>query len=221
VASIRTSAEGARGCGYRKPGALYLVSGQLAEPCPKLPIEMTVCPVCGAGVKQSRGWTWIQPDPLLDPGPHGSARHERVCPLGTAIDWSDGKRAGLIWIGGSFYPKPDTFTREAAEMGVSRRIHNVPREFELGETWVALAHAKTIAGECEHGAPVEHVCEHCPGGESAGKWLPGVFTFFKPTAIEYVVKGDEDEEKLDALEARGFTLVKVVKLNEQQEVEAA
>lgn len=221
MASIRTSVEGARGCGYRKPGGLYLVAGQLSEPCPKLPIELKSCPCCGGGIKPARGWTWITPDPLLDPGPHGSPDHEVVCPLGTAIDWSDGTKAGLIWIGGSFYKTPQEFTAEAAAMGVSRRIHNVPREFKLGETWVALGHAKTIAGECEHGAPVGHVCEHCPDGESAGEWLPGVFTFFKPTAIEYVVKGDETEEELEALEARGFDLVAVVKAEEQEEMEAA
>ena len=218
--NIRTSVEGARGCGFRKPGGLYLVSGQLSEPCTKLPIEMTVCPCCGGGVKQSRGWTWITPDPLLDPGPHGSERHEAVCPLGTAVDWSDGKRAGLIWIGHGFYKTPQEFTSEAAAMGVSRRIHNVPREFKLGETWVALGHSKTIPGECEHGAPVGHPCENCPNGESAGKWLPGVFTFFKPTAIEYVVKGTETDEELEALEERGFSLVKVVKA-EQTEIEEA
>lgn len=219
MSNIRTSVEGARGCGYRKPGGLYLVSGRLSEPCPKLPIEMTVCPCCGNGVKQSRGWTWITPDPLLDPGPHGSLKHDVYCPLGKAMQdqhWSKGKRAGLIWIGGSFYKTPQLFTAEAANMGVSRRIYNVPRQFKLGETWVALAHAKAIPGECEHGTPVDHVCENCPDGVSAGKWLPGVFTFFKPTAIEYVVKEDDDEEKLAKLEARGISLVRVVKLKEQE-----
>ena len=220
MASVRTSVEGVRGCGYRKSGAMYLVSGQLSEPCPKLPIELSVCPCCGAGVKPARGWTWITPEPLLDPGPHGSHEHEAVCPLGTAIDWQ-AKRAGLIWIGAGFYPTPRDFMREAGAMGVSRRIHNVPRGFVVGETWVALAHAKAVAGECEHGAPVGHVCESCPDGESGGKWMPGVFTFFLPTAVEYIVRGDETEEELDALEARGLSLVRVVRLDEQLDNGAA
>lgn len=221
MANVRTSVERARGCGYRKPGALYLVSGELSEHCPKLPIELSVCPTCSAGIKHSRGWTWITPDPLLDPGPHGSEEHERVCPLGTAVDWSDSKRCGLIWIGSKFYETPKQFMHEAVEMGVSRRINTVPREFKLGETWVALAHATVIPGECEHGKLVNVPCEHCESGVSDAEWLAGVFTFFLPKAIEYIVKGDEDEEELDALEARGFTLVRVVKLDEQQEVEAA
>ena len=207
MASIRTSVEKARGCGYRKEGGLYLVSGALSEPCVKLPIPMVACPCCGGGIRQSRGWKWITPDPLLDPGPHGSEDHERVCPLGTSIDWSDGKMAGLIWIGRGFYKTPDEFRREAISMGVSRRIRKVPRKFVLGETWVALAHSKAVVNpDIPHDEP--------------GHLSPGVFTFFLPTAIEYIVKGDESEEELDALEARGFSLVRVVK-DEQTEMEAA
>jgi len=186
---------------------MYLVAGRLSEPCVKLPIELTACPCCGGGIKSARGWTWITPDPLLDPGPHGSERHEERCPLGTAVDWSDGRKAGLIWIGGSFYPTPESFAREARKMGVSRRIHNVPREFKLGETWVALAHAKAVT------YPEVEV-------DQDGHYGPGVFTFFKPTAIEYVVKGDETAEELDQLEVRGLTLVRVVRA-EQTEMEAA
>src|SRR6185436_15208748 len=92
VASIRTSAEGARGCGYRAPGGKYLVSGAPSEACSKLPVELATCPCCGSGIKPSRAWTWITPGPLLDPGPHGSEQHDAVCPLGTAVDWSEGKR---------------------------------------------------------------------------------------------------------------------------------
>lgn len=198
MATVRTSIEGARGCGYRKPGGKYLVSGALSEPCSKLPIELNACPCCGGGIKPARGWTWITPDPLLDPGPHGSEEHEAVCPLGTSLDWTNGVRAGLIWVGGVHYPTPAHFTVEAARMGVSRRIHNVPRGFKVGETWVALGHAKAV------------VHPEVPEDEK-GHLTPGVFTFFKPTAIEYIVKGDETDEELDALEEKGFDLVRVVK----------
>ncbi len=223
MATIRTSVEGPRGCGFRKGGGIYLVSGGLSEPCPKLPIELHVCPTCGSGVKQARGFTWILPDPLLDPGAHGSPSHDLVCPLGhrmTEEYWAHGERAGLIWIGTVFYPTPESFMAEAQAMGVSRRISAVPRDFKVGETWIALAHSRAIPGECEHGAPAELPCASCVGGTSAGEWRGGVITFFKPTAIEYVIKGDESEDELDALEARGFDLVKVVRA-EQQELGAA
>ena len=58
--------ESERGCGFRKKGGLYLVSEGLAAPCGKLPIPLTVCPVCGQGIKPSRGWTWINGKKLVD-----------------------------------------------------------------------------------------------------------------------------------------------------------
>ena len=220
MASIRMSVEKARGCGYRAAGGKYLVAGAPSEACPKLPVELSTCPCCGAGIKPSRAWTWITPDPLLDPGPHGSAEHDAVCPLGTAVDWSSGKRAGLIWIGEKFYKTPAHFMAEAREMGVSRRVNGIPRGFKVGEDWIALGHPKAIAGECEHGAPVDQPCANCADGDSAGKWLPGIITFYRPEAAEYIVKGDETEEQLDHLETLGYSLVRVVKA-EQAEMEAA
>jgi hypothetical protein len=217
MATVSVSHESARGCGYRKGGGLYLVSGALSEPCPKLPVELHVCPTCGAGVKQARGFSWITPDPLLDPGPHGSKKHDAVCPLGTAIDWTEGKRAGLIWIGEKFYATPSEFSREAAAMGVSRRISTVPRDLVIGETWIALAHPRACdTHECEHGVRTipGAECEACPEGLPVSVMRGGVFTFFRPTAIEYIVKGDETEEELDRLEERGFKLVRVVKVGE-------
>ncbi len=216
---VRVSVEGPRGCGFRKGGGIYLVSGGLSEPCPKLPIELHSCPTCGGGVKQARGFTWILPDPLLDPGAHGSNAHDVCCPLGlvmTINHWRHGERAGLIWVGEKFYATPEEFMAEARTMGVSRRISQVPRDFQVGETWIALAHPKAVPGECEHGAPASCPCPSCPNKQSAGEWHGGVITFFKPTAIEYVIKGDESNAELDALEARGFELVRVVQAVQQE-----
>lgn len=215
MATVHTSVEGARGCGYRKGGGLYLVSGELSEPCPLLPIPLHVCPTCGEGVKQSRGWTWIKPDPLLSPGPHGSPKHDHVCPLGgwmTIERWSKGERAGLIWIGEAFYKTPREFMDEAARMGVSRRISAVPREFKVGETWVALAHPKAV----ENPEWLRAMAEDYGSDEEpeVDQYLPGVVTFFLPVAVEYVVKGTETEEELDAIESRGLRLVKVVREGE-------
>ena len=61
-------------------------------------------------------------------------------------------KAGLLWIGEQFYPTPGEFTREAEELGISRRISAVPRDFKLGETWVLFAHRKGAT------------CDHCGGG---------------------------------------------------------
>ncbi len=215
MATVHRSVEGARGCGHRKGGGIYLVAGGITEPCDKLPVELHACPTCGGGVHQTRGFTWILPDPLLDPGPHGHADHDAICPLGDKMlheHWSHGERAGLIWIGAAFYSSPQAFMNEAVRMGVSRRLAQVPRDLVIGETWVALAHPKAIPGECEHGAPAGFPCANCPKRRSTGEYRGGVITFFKPSALEYVVKGTETEAELDALERRGFRLVDVVKV---------
>ena len=47
-----------------------------------------------------------------------------------------------------------------------------------------------------------------------GEWRGGVITFFRPTAIEYVVSGDEPDDELEKLEKRGFRLVRVVRLEQ-------
>lgn len=233
--TIRVSVEGARGCGARKPGGLYLVSGQLSEPCPRLPMELDRCPHCGQGVGPARGWTWITPSVLFPATVHGTYEHNDRCPLGMPRNMTapevrlfegsgfhrTGERAGLIWVGEKFYKTPEAFMDEAAAMGVSRRIKAVPRGFELGKDWVYLAHRKAI--------PVidDQVLGEVPvnggGGEGFAKavvetnpettklaYSPGVITLFKPTAIEYVVKGDETDEEISALEERGIQPVKVV-----------
>lgn len=239
--AIETRVEGNRGCGVRKPGGLYLVSGGLSEPCPLLPVETVVCPTCGEGIRPARGFTWVDGEKLIPPTVHGTPEHARVCPLGPKLmaeDMSlsgderfkygarqmekvDGSpvsrigRCGLIWIGEQFYPTPMSFMIEAERMGVSRRIGAVPRDFKIGETWVLLGHRKAIERVCPEcgDAPItEDECPVCNGERYIH--VPGVITAFKPSAIEYVTKGDETDEEIDALEKRGITPVKVV--NEEQ-----
>jgi hypothetical protein len=287
---MRTIVEGRRGCGWRKPGAMYLVSGNLSEPCPRLPFETEVCPTCGEGIKPARGYTWVDGGKLVPPTVHGTDEHDLVCPRSPARDETGGyaerfsadaqppkldraaltqageyvsrlgDRCGLIWIGEQHYKTPEAFTREAAAMGVSRRITAVPRDFEVGETWVLLGHRKAIEKACsecgdlplseaeierlseeaERGYDVDklepisdeqrarlraHVREgveragpdpECPVCEGTGyEHVPGIVTAFRPTAIEYVVKGDETEEELEALEARGIEPVEVIRAEQE------
>jgi hypothetical protein len=215
---MKVSVEAARGCGYRKPGGLYLVSGGLAEPCERLPLPVEACPTCSQGIKPARGWTWVDPRVLFPAQVHGPASHNAACPLGLnpvldGGEWRDvistsyhrtGDRAGLIWVGEAFYPTADEFMREAHLMGVSRRITAVPRGFVVGETWVYLGHRKAVPP-----APAEF-------GQEAPEPSPGVVTLFKPTAIEYVLKdGEEDDpDLLASLEERGLTPVKVIRADQ-------
>lgn len=197
MASIRISVEAARGCGYRKAGGLYLVGGGPGRPCGKLPIKLDVCPCCGTGIKPARGWTWIDPRPLVADkqcADHNVATEKprtcSVCPLGDAIP----ERAGLIWIGEAFYPTPFEWLEEADRMGISRRIAAVPQGFEVGKTWVFVAHRKV---------PM-----------ATGETMPAIFHAYRPSAVEYVVKGTETEPELERLEKRGITLIDVRPIGE-------
>lgn len=194
--NIPTLREGKRGCGFRKPGGLYLRSEGRGRPCGLIPIPLESCPCCGAGIKFSRGWTWVDIGRLvaINPDPCKNENGCGDCPL---ADAKIGK-AGLIWIGEKFYPTPESFLLEADAMGISRRIHSVPRNFILGETWIALAHIRAI--------PAPILTEEKP--------KRGIFRLFRPTAIEYVVTGKESEEELESLVKRGIKPVKVVPLKD-------
>jgi hypothetical protein len=164
------SAEARRACGFRKVGGLYLVSGGAGLPCCRLPFPLTVCPCCSAGIKQTRGWTWINPVLMFGE----SYKPEcNACPAGNPARM--GERAGLLWIGAQFYASTAAFDEEAARMGICRRLGAVPRGFKVGETWVLLAHPRACCAE----VPVE--------GElfvTRSTWVPGVFRIFRPERVE-------------------------------------
>lgn len=193
---IRKSLEVKRGCGYRKPGGLYLVSEGAGRPCGKLPLELDICPTCGGGIKPARGWTWIDGCELLK-GISCSDGDCDTCPISTMGD--EFKRTGLLWIGEKYYKTPNDWMVEADTLGVSRRISAVPREFVLGETWVFVAHRKAIVSINDDGDM---------------EFAPGVFHIFQPTAVEYILTGDETEEELESLEKRGLSLVDVIRADE-------
>lgn len=194
---IETRVEGKRGCGFRKPGGLYLVCDGAGRSCGRLPVELTVCPCCSAGIKPSRGWTWVDADALLE-NTTCLAKDCGACPLAV----TEIGHAGLLWIGGEFYASPREFNGEAERMGISRRIAAVPNDFVLGKTWVLLAHRSAIT-------------KHIEGTTVA---IPAIFSMFCPQRIEYVVTGKESEDDIKALEKRGITPVIVKKSEEQPEM---
>lgn len=183
-------AEAKRGCGYRKVGGRYLIGAAPSRPCGRFPIPLEVCPTCHGGIKQGRGWTWIRPAALLADVPTcdlwptpgcGS------CPMSDPARLADSKgRCGLLWVGGRFYPTPESFASEAARMGVCRRIAAIPRGIEIGKTWILLAHPKAIDGR-----------------------KPGIFSAFVLTGIEQCVSEADfaDEEAMDKLRTKGITPV--------------
>ncbi|GAJ18049.1 unnamed protein product, partial [marine sediment metagenome] len=50
-----------RGCGFRKVGGMYLCGEFVSSPCDRMPFPLTTCPVCGQGIKVSRGFTQVNP----------------------------------------------------------------------------------------------------------------------------------------------------------------
>lgn len=208
--------EARRGCGYRKVGGIYLVTDGGGMPCDRLPIPLTVCPTCNHGIKQSRGWTWLDVAELVG-GVHPSCMDEFPCPLCMAT--AEMGKAGLLWVGEKFYKTPADFAAEANRLGVSRRISAVPREFKVGETWVLLAHPKTVRCEPCHGSGVvpgelasaevkDFVpCQACSGSGKA----PGIFHVVRPRRLEIIVTESQskDAEYMESLAKRNLTPVVV------------
>ena len=111
-----------------------------------------------------------------------------------------GTKSGLLWIGEKYYPTPEHWLQESQRLGVSRRISQVPRDLTIGETWVFVAHRA-----------VPYAKLVLEDGEMCKKPGPAIFHAFKPTAIEYIIRGDEREEELESLVRRGITPICVVR----------
>jgi len=215
---IQTVVDSKRGCGWRKPGGFYFrTDGFNVTPCGKMPIPLTICPCCGNGIKPKIGFSWINPKPILTNFTCTSEDAKcATCPMGDLVP----EKAGLIWIGGAFYKTPGEFTAEAVKLGVSRRIHNVPKGFTIGKDWVFLAHRDAIAKTCEtckgkgkvetqtgeDDNPVKLEKCSCKNGTV---YTPAIFHAFIPTRVEYVVTGKESQKKLKQLIDKGVTPVNV------------
>ena len=182
-----------RGCGFRKVGGLYLASGGRGVFCDRLPIVLEVCPTCGHGVKQSRGWTWVDAAALVG-GVHPQCLDDFRCPLCMAPE--ELGRCWLLWVGEQFYKTPAAFDREAMGIGISRRISAIPRGFKTGETWILLAHRKAVATQfncpkcCElltvrRDDGVSQLVCRC--GWTGPVYRPGIFKVWRPERIEKIL----------------------------------
>ncbi len=200
-----------RGCGFRTVDGLYLMSDGVSFSCDRLTFEIDeICRCCGGGTKFSRGWTWVNPDSFFNgdhyvmtslvkssesevsyaPGPPQEVNCDCLggrCPVCRPLEM--GSPAALLWIGEKHY-SPEDFKKEAAEMGVSKKIPAVPRDLEVGKTWVLCAHKKAVRRDATPTDP-----DH-----AEFQYFPGVFFAFQPTRIERVVK----QSDLDLFEAVDF-----------------
>lgn len=188
--------ESKRGCGYRKVGGLYFVGSASGVPCDRLPIALEICPCCGQGIKQTRGFTWVD-IPNLVGGNHYIDSGEFICkcpaycPLCHNV--KEMGRGGLLWIGTQFYPTIEAFEAEAQAQGISRRITTIPRGFEIGKTWLLFAHSRGIIK---------------PQGDLSMKYIPAIFRVWKPERIERIyTESQRGSEAVQADEKRGITPV--------------
>lgn len=194
--------EARRGCGYRKIGGTYLVSGPGGLPCDRLPFPLTVCPTCSCGIKQTRGWTWVNPAVIFGgahrvdiPAPAGCVdeRPERCPACNGLVD-----RAGLLWIGERFYKTTADFMAEGVQLGFSRRITAIPRDFKVGETWVLIAHPKAVRVTTHQETALV----------TLESWTPGIFLVWKPERIEKIcAESTRDSDEVKKLVERGITPV--------------
>jgi len=178
-----------RGCGWRKPGGLYLIGFGHAEPCHLLPIPVEACPCCGNGIKFSRGITWIDAQVFLkdkclkSPGPKDFRRHCCICSFCSP----DSDTYGLMWVGEKYYT-PESFIAEADKYGVCKRIPFYPKKLilesegdEFDESFVMLAHIKACNGK------------------------PGIFYGFSPIRVEKVItRSMATKEEISNLIKRGI-----------------
>lgn len=212
--------EPVRGCGHREVGGLYLCGEGITMVCCRLPSEILPCEHCGQVLKQSRQWTWQSPEYLLA-GSKARCMNEdwenmkpsfvifpAMCPIAEPAKLG---RVGLLWVGERHYT-PDTFKIEAAEMGVSKRIGGIPKDYDFGNPpLVFLGHPNAVVKGFEHRYRLTDdgrkwsqwiSCEHpqgpeaphlLPGPIQPKEWehrpqtFPGIFFVFRPTKVELIV----------------------------------
>jgi hypothetical protein len=221
--------EARRGCGYRKAGGLYLVTEALGEPCERLPLPLDRCPTCGSGIEQTRAFQWIKPavvfdNPKIKPCKSSSDRpsdadtaHTRyfrthcsrcvICTPGlleTHAEPTD--KVGLVWVGEKYYPTPEAWAKEAAQLGVSKRISSIPKELVVGKSWIFVAHPNAIATEKKLPPGPDELL-----GKTEIVYSPGIYHAFVPKRIELVVTPSMEREEWvqELVEKNKVTLVRV------------
>jgi len=226
--------EAKRGCGYRKVGGYYLIGGAISIPCDRLPYPLDTCPVCGGGIKVTRGFTKINPlrlfgphdqqVPTFDKEPERSAVNgplyvtKRICTDQIRpcfmCDPTEAP-AFIMGVGEKFYKTPGDFLEEANRLGISKRIPFIPKEMELGKTVVYLAHPR--ACEVRETVGIQQAMAILDGSEAKHPRLVdsekvektlGIFTVFIPRRVEKLIwESQASPEELEKLEKRGITPV--------------
>jgi len=204
------SVEQIRGCGYRKVNGLYLCGKFIHIPCDRMPFPLTVCPVCGQGIKVSRGFTQVNPYRLW--GIHENCQDIfRPCFLCDPQD----QPAYIMLVGEKYYKTPVEFLDEAFSMGISKRIPFIPKGLELGTTVIYLAHNKAI--KVNVAAAVQQAMSILEGEDTQQPKLVetdrvekklGIFCAFIPNRVEKLLwESKATPEELEKMAKREITPV--------------
>ena len=210
-----------------------MVSDAFWRMCTLLPIPLIKCTCCGGGIRQSRGFTWWNPKAIINSIPALDDRCSVTTECALVMCPKEIERAGLLWIGKRYYPSQKGFLREAKEMGLSRRIPALPRDFKIGNDVVFLAHPEavyvsSVADESDD-AIISHYKQVAPElfegkrplikqhAEVLNWWyMPAAFLATAPR-VQYVIDKEKDtEKKIAALVKKGVELVDVQR--EQMEI---
>jgi hypothetical protein len=190
-----------RNCGHRKAGKLYLVGQGLAMTCDRLPLVIHECPVCGETIRFTRGIQKIDFRRLY--GEHESCREKTdwFCPACAPRRYYN---TFLMWVGRDY--TMDSFISEALLQGVSKRIAQVPSELRIGKDWVFLARKSVNAKDLKLRL------------NGRKRTVDVIFYAFRPTAIEYILREKELDNKdlIERLKEQGITPVyEVDKIDKQ------
>lgn len=202
--------EGQRGCGYRKIGGLYLASdlGQQLV-CDGLPLPLDPCGCCGFEPFPTRGLQRLRAGYIqfLSDRKHEDLYSTKcscppACPI--CFPWGNADKEenlilGLMYVGASFYT-PESFIKEAIEMGVSKRIPEIPSWMVLGKTWIFLAQRDVPMVNGKGTYELDGLAVKEP------KKTPAIFYGFKPQRVEMPLwKGSVTDEEIQILERHGVT----------------
>lgn len=202
-----------RGCGWPKAGGLYMVSGERWQGCGKFPFTIEPCDHClKMGLTCSLGYSraprWADLDALLAQAtckrpeviaPPGSPQLKGKCPACPA-DAGELGMGILTWVGAKHYPTAREYLQEVDRQGISWRVAQLPNKVVIGETWALCCHVNAVRLPLVNGEEPQ--------------WKPGAVALYRIDRVNYVVKdgeleSEEGRAKLERLQKRGITLVRV------------
>lgn len=171
-----------RGCGYRKIGGTYICGTGLSIICERLPLRIPVCPVCGETIRFLRSIRRINPKKLF-----GECQENHICHQYDCKICDPPEKGWVMWVGREY--TPESFTQEAEEMGVSKRIPFIPEDLKIGD-WVYLAHNNVFKVDKKH-------------------YEAGIFYAFKVTKIEKIITTSQSKNKklMDSLKEKNIVPV--------------